>query len=155
MGYRKIIGAAMLLASTAACTFAADRLTIGSAAPPIDIEHWLTDKEPITEFEAGKVYVIEFWATWCGPCVASMPHLRQLQDRHSEKVTVISVSDEVPATIEEFLERKQGETTYRDITSSYWLATDPDGSVKQDYMRAADQHGIPTAFLVGKSGEIE
>ena len=155
MGYRKIIGAAMLLASTAACTFAADRLTIGSAAPPIDIEHWLTDKEPITEFEAGKVYVIEFWATWCGPCVASMPHLRQLQDRHGEKVTVISVSDEVPATIEEFLDRKQGETTYRDITSSYWLATDPDGSVKQDYMRAADQHGIPTAFLVGKSGEIE
>jgi hypothetical protein len=84
-----------------------------------------------------------------------MPHLRELQDQHGEKVTVISVSDEKPATIEEFLERKQGETTYRDITSGYWLATDPDGSVKQDYMRAADQHGIPTAFLVGKSGEIE
>jgi hypothetical protein len=46
-----------------------------------------------------------------------MPHLRQLQDRHGEKVTVISVSDEVPATIEEFLDRKQGETTYREITS--------------------------------------
>jgi thiol-disulfide isomerase/thioredoxin len=155
MIYRNILGAVILLAGTAACTFAADRLTIGSSAPPLDIEHWLTDKEPITEFEAGKVYVIEFWATWCGPCVASMPHLRGLQDQHGEKVTVISVSDEKPATIEEFLDRKQGETTYRDITSGYWLATDPDGSVKQDYMRAADQHGIPTAFLVGKTGEIE
>ena len=155
MIYRNILGAVILLAGAAACTFAADRLTIGSSAPPLDIEHWLTDKEPITEFEAGKVYVIEFWATWCGPCVASMPHLRELQDQHGEKVTVISVSDEKPATIEEFLERKQGETTYRDITSGYWLATDPDGSVKQDYMRAADQHGIPTAFLIGKTGEIE
>jgi len=46
-------------------------LTIGSKAPSIDVEHWVSDGngkfKPVTEFEADKVYVVEFWATWCGP----------------------------------------------------------------------------------------
>lgn len=133
----------------------ANQLTIGSKAPPIDIEHWISDKEPIADFEPGKVYVVEFWATWCGPCIASIPHLRDLQLRHGDDVMVISVSDEPRDTIEQFLERERNGTTYKDLTSSYWLTTDPDGSVKQDYMRAAGQSGIPTAFIVGKAGEIE
>lgn len=130
-------------------------LSIGSAAPPIDIAHWFHQKEPVAAFEAGKVFVVEFWATWCGPCVASMPHLRDLQEKHGNDICVISVSDEPPETIEQFLDREHGETTFREVTSKYWLATDPDGSVKRDYMTAADQRGIPTAFIVGKTGEIE
>ena len=67
----------------------------------------------------------------------------------------ISVSDEPLDTIEQFLELKRDETTFKELTSDYWLTTDPDGSVKQDYMRAAGQSGIPTAFIVGKTGEVE
>lgn len=136
-------------------TPAAERLTIGSKAPPLDIEHWLTAKEPVTTFTKGHVYIIEFWATWCGPCISSMPHLRDLQVRHAPDITVIGVSDESEETIEKFLEREQNGSTLREITSHYRLATDPDGSVKKDYMRAAEQGGIPTAFIVGKTGEIE
>lgn len=134
---------------------AAEQLTIGSKAPAIEIEHWISEKEPIKEFEPGKVYVIEFWATWCGPCVASIPHLRDLQLRHVDGLTVISISDEPQDTIEQFLERKHQGATFKELTSDYWLTTDPDGSVKQDYMRAAGKGGIPTAFIVGKTGEIE
>ncbi len=155
MSHAKCLIAGVLVGWAAATAAASERLTIGSKAPSIDIEHWLNDREPIREFEAGKVYVIEFWATWCGPCIASIPHLRELQQRHGKKMSVISVSDEQPAVIEEFLKRRSGEETFADITKEYWLTTDPDGSVKQDYMRAADQHGIPTAFIVGKTGEIE
>ncbi|MFM8892122.1 MAG: redoxin domain-containing protein, partial [Planctomycetia bacterium] len=121
----------------------------------MDIEHWLNDRAAITTFEKDKVYVIEFWATWCGPCLTSIPHLRDLQIEHKDAITVIGVSDESRETIDAFLEREQDGTTFRDITRQYWLATDPDGSVKRDYMRAADQNGIPTAFIVGKSGDIE
>lgn len=134
---------------------AAERLGIGDRAPAIDIENWISDKPPVVEFEPGKVYVLEFWATWCGPCVASIPHLRDLQEKHGDTVTVVSVSDEPLASIEPFLDREHEGTTFREITKAFWLATDPDGSVKESYMRAAGQNGIPTAFIVGKTGDIE
>ena len=147
--------AVLLFIGSVASTDAADQLTIGSKAPPIDIEYWISEKEPVKDFEPGRVYVIEFWATWCGPCIASIPHLRDIQLRHLDGLTVISVSDEPLDTIEQFLELKRDETTFKELTSDYWLTTDPDGSVKQDYMRAAGQSGIPTAFIVGKTGEVE
>lgn len=130
-------------------------LTIGSPAPAIAIEHWFHDKPPVTSFEDGKIYVIEFWATWCGPCIASMPHLAEVQKKHADDLTVVSVSDEDPETVEKFLDRERDGTTFREITSHYSLTTDPDGSVKVDYMRAAGEGGIPTAFIVGKTGVIE
>lgn len=145
----------LLVACAAGHANSAESLKIGSPAPSLDIEHWLSHKDGIAQFEKGKVYVVEFWATWCGPCVASIPHLSELQKRHGDAITVISVSDEKPETIETFLDREYGRTTFREMTSRYWLATDPDGSVKKDYMQAADQHGIPTAFIVGKTGLVE
>lgn len=157
---------------------ASSEMTIGSVAPPIDIEYWVSDGngrfKPFNEFEPGKVYVIEFWATWCMPCVASMPHLADLQNKYADQgVTIVSVSDEPLETVEKFLEREvmvmpmnesgeAGETdeasapkTYAELTSAYCLTTDPDGSVKNDYFRAAGQSGIPCAFIVGKDGVVE
>ena len=59
-------------------------------------------------------------------------------------------------TVTEFLETDaDGGKTYGEITANYLLTTDPDGSVSRDYMEAAGQSGIPTAFIVGKTGEIE
>ena len=143
----------------------ADELDIGSKAPSIDIEHWVQKAgrdaagkfEPITDFAPGKVYVIEFWATWCPPCRTSMPHLSKLQDEFGEKgVTIISVSDEDLDTVTAFLETDATEgKTYGEVTKNYLLSTDPDGSVSRDYMEAAGQNGIPTAFIVGRTGEIE
>jgi len=133
----------------------AAELTIGSKAPPLSIEHWFHDKTPVTEFSSDQITVVEFWATWCGPCIASIPHLSELQQEYGDAIKVISVSDEDPATVEAFLDREKDDTTFRDITSHYWLTTDPDQSMKNAYMKAAEQSGIPTAFVVGKTGEIE
>jgi thiol-disulfide isomerase/thioredoxin len=138
-------------------------LTIGDKAPKLDIEHWVSDRDGdmphVTEFEKDKVYVVEFWATWCGPCIASMPHLAELQDELADKgVQIISVSKEDLPTVEKFLERKvrgEKDKTYGELTGVYSLTTDPDSSVSKDYMRAAGQNGIPTAFIVGKTGQIE
>jgi thiol-disulfide isomerase/thioredoxin len=137
-----------------------DDLTIGSKAPSIDIEHWVQNGggkfAPVKEFESGKVYIIEFWATWCGPCRAAMPHISEIQDKYASRgVTVVSVSDEDLETVKGFLEEEAGEKTYAEITKNYCLTTDPDGSVYEAYMKAANQQGIPTAFIVGKSGQIE
>ncbi len=137
-------------------------LGIGSEAPALDVEHWIQDGngffKPVREFESGKVYVVEFWATWCGPCVASMPHLAQMQQEYrGQGVQVISISDEALEEVEAFLERPHPELdkTFREVTSAYSLTTDPDGSSHEAFMAASGQTGIPAAFLVGKTGQIE
>jgi thiol-disulfide isomerase/thioredoxin len=92
---------------------AADELDIGSPAPALDVEHWIQDREggfkPVTAFTPAQVSVVEFWATWCGPCIASMPHLAHLQGAYAEKgVTVISVRDESAARLNEAAVRPIG-----------------------------------------------
>ncbi|TWT99853.1 Thiol-disulfide oxidoreductase ResA [Botrimarina colliarenosi] len=139
-------------------------LSIGSKAPALDIANWYSGdapEGPVT-FESGNVYVVEFWATWCGPCVMSMPHLAELQKEYADKdVTIISVSDEDAETVNAFLElpvrgsKAEEPPTYGELTSAYRLTSDPDGSTSADYMEAAAQAGIPTAFLVGKTGLVE
>jgi len=142
-----------------------DAMGIGSPAPSLDIEHWIQDGNgffsPVTKFESGKVYIVEFWATWCGPCINSMPHLAALQNAYRGRgVQVLSVSDEPLETVKAFLEREAenaegGKTTFAEITAAYSLTTDPDRSVYEAYMDATEQQGIPTAFIVGKDGKIE
>jgi len=141
----------------------AELLTIGSVAPDLDIEHWIHEGEDpvnhVTSFKEGKVYIVEFWATWCGPCISSMPHLVETQEKYADKgVQIISVSDEKMPVIEKFLARTvrgEEEQTYQELTSVYSLTSDPDRSVFNDYMKAAGQNGIPTAFIVGKDGHVE
>ncbi len=129
-------------------------LTIGDKAAAIDIEHWVMG-DKVKRLEKGEVYVIEFWATWCGPCRASMPHISKLQDEYGDKATVISVSDEELDVVTDFLGKADKENvTWREKVH-YRLTTDPDESVKKDYFKAAGQRGIPTAFIVGRSGLIE
>lgn len=164
---RVVLTAALLVAGSVCVADEkpeASVLTIGSTAPALDVEHWVSDGngkfQPVTEFEKGKIYVVEFWATWCGPCIASMPHLAELQGEYADKgVQIISISDEKLSKVEKFLKREvRGTTdgqTYGELTNAYCLTTDPDESVYKDYMRAAGQNGIPTAFIVGKSGLIE
>ncbi|MFZ4080426.1 MAG: redoxin family protein [Pirellula sp.] len=153
-----------LVSLSPASALADDLLTIGSDAPALDVEHWVQNGEgkfgKVTKFEKDKVYVVEFWATWCGPCVASMPHIVETQKKYAEKgVQIVSISNEPKETVEEFLDRKvprsEKEMTFRDLTKSYCLTTDPDGSVNASYMEAAGQNGIPCAFIVGKDGKIE
>jgi thiol-disulfide isomerase/thioredoxin len=117
-------------------------MSIGSPAPRPEIETFVRGAEP-KWFEPGKVYVIEFWATWCGPCRMSMPHISDVADKYKDKVVVVGVSDEKVDTVTKFLDTDEWKQKAR-----YNLCTDPDRSTHRQYMEAAAQNGIPTAFVV-------
>ncbi len=146
-------------------------LKIGSPAAPIDIEHWLSDahgkRGSVSDLKPGNVYVIEFWATWCRPCIGCMPHLAEVQAKYKDQnVQIISVTTEGLEKVETFLKREykpkdttqtaeQTPKTYAELTAAYCLTADPDKSVYNDYHRAAGRQGIPAVYIVGKTGLIE
>lgn len=132
-------------ASETAAGPAAEAPALPTAAPLKGLE-WVKGS-PVT-FEKGKVYVVEFWATWCGPCKVSIPHLTEIQRTYKDKgVTVIGISNESPATIKPFVQ-KMGDQM------AYTVAADIEGFVQQNYMQAFNKQGIPQAFIVNGDGKI-
>ena len=79
-------------------TEATQTLMVGDPAPTLSIAQWIKG-DPVNAFADGQVYVVEFWATWCGPCRVSMPHMSSLQDQYSNEVTFVGISDEDEETV--------------------------------------------------------
>ena len=122
----------------------APKLVVGSDAPSLEGLTFVQGEES----PSPKVRVVEFWATWCGPCRQSIPHINALyQLQRGNGLEVIGVSDEPQSTVEPFL-RKQGSQM------SYTVAIDPKKSVTERFMRAAGQNGIPCAFVIGQNKKI-
>ncbi len=69
----------------------------------IPVEGWLNTPQPITENDlAGKWVVVDCWATWCGPCIASLPHLADLNQRYRGRgVVVLGVTSEGSGSLAE------------------------------------------------------
>ena len=135
--------AATLLA--AAASHAADPLTIGSQAPKLEVPTFLLG-EPVKELKRGTVHVIEFSGTQCAPCVRCMPLLTELQKKYPG-VVIVSVYPEPEKIVREYLPKHQDKIGYR-------VAVDPEGRMNAAWMGAADQAGIPCAFVVDGAGKI-
>lgn len=129
-------------------------LGIGSPAPPLSVAQWING-ESIDGFSPGQVYVVEFWATWCPPCRTSMPHLSQLQQQYGDEVKFVGVTREPEDTVKSFLEKEQSPAkTWAEVVQ-YRLAIDSGDATSKAYMKAAEQSGIPTAFIVGRDAVVE
>jgi len=126
-------------------------LNVGDKAPALSIEKFVRG-DSVTGFEKGKVYVVEFWATWCGPCKTSMPHLTKLQEQYKNKgVTIIGVTSEDPNNSLEDVEKMAA--AKKDVMA-YTVAWDKGRETNKAYMDAAMQNGIPTAFIVDQTGTL-
>jgi thiol-disulfide isomerase/thioredoxin len=76
MSMRIVFATAVILGWAAAGTVG-ERLSVGDPAPRLEVKEFVKG-DKVTKLEKGKIYVIEFWATWCGPCRAIIPHLTKL-----------------------------------------------------------------------------
>src|SRR5215470_10631086 len=94
-----------VLAGWAVTASAAEQLGVGDAAPKLEVKEFVKG-EPVKQFDKGKIYVVEFWATWCPPCRESIPHLTGLQKKHKDVVFIgVSVSERDPKGVKPFVEK--------------------------------------------------
>jgi thiol-disulfide isomerase/thioredoxin len=135
------------------------RLTIGDAAPPLDVEAWVRVPEgqmPVGAYEPGQIYVIEFFATWCGPCLRSFPNLSRLQSRYKDQgVHIVGVNVLERAYDEQTLARIEAYTEKHADLMKYPAAYDgPSRAMDRAFMRAAGLTSLPAAFIIDRAGKI-
>ena len=144
MHSRRLFVAAVLLGALVSPVHAAElkRWNGKPAAPPIDL--LTTDGAPLSlQALRGKVVLVNFWATWCEPCIREMPSLQQLRDQmHADGFEVLAVNyQEGPARINGFIEK---------MKLTLPVVRDTDGSVA----RAWGARVFPANYLVDRAGNI-
>ncbi|OKS88606.1 TIGR03435 family protein [Mucilaginibacter polytrichastri] len=126
--------------------------TLGLASAQVKIGQQVTDAQVGTLLNApvkstglaalkGKVILLEFWATWCSPCVEAMGHLQKLQKTYAGKFQVITVSTEKEKRVKQFLINQP---------SNLWFAID----TADNFGKYFPYHIIPHSVLIDENGTV-
>ncbi len=130
----------------------AQSLKIGSKAPPLNFSDWIKGDALEKGKTAGKVVFMECWATWCGPCIQSIPHLTGLQQKYGKDGLVV-IGAASPGRGESLSKVKRF-IKQRGAAIAYTIAWDKTGDVTDAYMRGVGAMGIPYAFLIDRDGTL-
>lgn len=109
---------------------------LNEKAPELVVEKWIS-KQPDTK---GKFVLIDFWATWCGPCRAYIPALNDIQKKYADKLVIIGLSDETAEKVKAFNNPK----------INYFEGIDTKSTVKD----SLQVKGIPHAILIDPKGIV-
>jgi len=114
----------------------------GQPAPEFDLPGQSGGKRASLSGTHGKVVLVDFWATWCGPCRASFPKYQAIAQKYSDDVVVVGISED---------DESDGIKPFAQETgATFLLAWDGDKSVAKSYHPDA----MPTSFLIDKNGLV-
>jgi len=116
---------------------------VGKPAPQFTLKNIMTGDTVSLEALRGKVVVLDFWATWCGPCKEAIPHVAEISRIYKDQ-DFVAIS----------IDLREDEDTVRKFAQSnqmtWVIVIDRDGGVAKNY----DVTAIPTLFVVDKSGTV-
>lgn len=115
----------------------------GKAAPALAVETWVTQAPDMGK----KLLVLDFWATWCGPCRASIPHMNELAGKFSQDACFIGISDETKSKFEEGMRNQK----LKERDFKYSLALDPQARLKSGFFKL---NGIPCCAIISSDGVV-
>ena len=148
---RKIAAVAIALLAGAAWSMGEPKapahvLELGDPAPALQVSAIKGDATNLTMGGGKHVHIIEFWATWCGPCKYSIPHLTKMQGKYRDKgLVVVGISAETPPVVKPYV-AAQGDNM------NYTVAVDDARKTSRAYMEPFGVTGIPWAFVVDRDG---
>lgn len=138
-------------------TKTAPDLSVGDQIPAFTYSKWIKGT-PISDFNDGKTYVFEFWATWCGPCIAEMPHLSKIAKQYEGQVEVIGVNvwekvgskeyESAIPSVEKFV------TASGDRMAYHVVMDNNEQHFAKNWLKPAGINGIPTT-IIAKNNVIQ
>ncbi|HEX8331857.1 MAG TPA: TlpA disulfide reductase family protein [Segetibacter sp.] len=122
-------------------------LSKGSSVPNFNVTSIDDGKTYTPESLKGKVYLVDFWATWCAPCIKALPHLQKVYDQYKgQGFTIISLSmDQSPEAVTAFRKKK---------FPMPWFNGFVKGGLESNIAQSFKISGLPGAYLVDKNGKI-
>jgi cytochrome c biogenesis protein CcmG/thiol:disulfide interchange protein DsbE len=109
---------------------------LNEKAPELVVEEWISSEPDIK----GKFILIDFWATWCGPCIRAIPELNAFHEKFKDDLVVIGISDESKEKINNF----------KKVKIDYYSAIDTNETLKNIY----EVKGIPHCVLIDPDGIV-